>query len=143
MRELSTAGYQDVEIARHLKDEGFHGARSPHLDAQAVGKIRRQLGQASVTAQYRRQAQVDGQWTVSGLARHLGVTYDWLYRQITRGRFKVERHPVTKQYLIADDPAQLAALRAKVGSDRQGVLHVEPPAEGGGSDAKEPEPAHD
>ena len=96
-----------------------------------------------MTEQYRRQAQVDGQWTVSGLARHLGVTYDWLYRQITRGRLRVERHPLTKQYLIADDPAQIAALRAKVDSEQQRVLHVEPPAEGGASDAAEPEPAHD
>ncbi len=96
-----------------------------------------------MTEQYRRQAQIDGQWTVSGLARHLGVTYDWLYRQITRGRVKVERHPLTKQYLIADDPAQIAALRAKVSSEQLRVLHVEPPAEGGASDAAEPEPAHD
>jgi hypothetical protein len=143
VRELSAAGYQDVEIARQLSDAGFRGARSPGLDAQAVGKIRRKLGQVSLTGQYHRQAQVDGQWTVSGLARHLGVTYDWLYRRIRRGQLRAELHPLTKQYLIADEPAQIAALQADVRAMYPRVIHVGTAVEGGASDAKEPESAHD
>jgi DNA invertase Pin-like site-specific DNA recombinase len=143
VRELSAAGYQDVEIARQLSDAGFRGARSPGLDAQAVGKIRRKLGQVSLTGQYHRQAQVDGQWTVSGLARHLGVTYDWLYRRIRRGQLRADLHPLTKQYLIADDPAQIAALQADVRAIYPRVIHVGTAVEGGASDAKESESAHD
>jgi hypothetical protein len=143
IRELSAAGYQDVEIARQLKEEGFHGARSPHLDAQAVGKIRRKLGQVSLTGQHHRQVQVDGQWTVSGLARHLGVTYDWLYRRIRRGQLKAEFHPLTKQYLIADDPEQIAAVQAKISARDPRGIHVGTAMEGGAPDAQESESAHD
>jgi hypothetical protein len=143
VRELSAAGYQDVEIARQLSEAGFHGARSSRLDAQAVGKIRRKLGQVSLTGQYHRQAQVDGQWTVSGLARHLGVTYAWLYRRIRRGQLKAELHPLTKQYLIADDPEQIAAVQAEIRARRPRALHVGTAVEGGAPNATESESAHD
>jgi hypothetical protein len=143
VREVSAAGSQDVEIARHLKDEGFHGARSSHLDAQVVGRIRRKLGQVSLTGQQHRQAQVDGQWTVSGLARHLGVTYDWLYRRIRRGQLRAELHPLTKQYLIADDAEQIAAIQAEVNARSPRVFHVGTAVEGGVPDATESESADD
>lgn len=143
VRELSAIGYQDVEIARQLKDAGFHGARSAHLDAQAVGKIRRKLGQVSRTGQYHRQAQVDGQWTVSGLARHLGVTYDWLYRRLRRGQLRAKLDPLTKQYLIANDSEQIAAVQAEVGARFPRVLHVGTAVQGGAPNATESESAHD
>ena len=73
VRDLSAAGYQDEEIARRLTAEGFHAARSDTVDARVVGKIRRKRGQRTLTDQFRRQPQIDGQWTVYGLSRHLGV----------------------------------------------------------------------
>ncbi len=140
VRALSAAGYQDEEIARRLSAEGFHAARSDALDARVVGKIRRKLGQRSLTDQFRRQPQIDGQWTVYGLARHLGVDRDWLYRRIYAGRLPVERHPATGHYLIADDATLIARLRAELAVEKQRVIHVEPNEEGGPPDAKEPEP---
>ncbi len=115
--ELSVAGYQDREIARQLSAEGFHPARGHSLDAAIVGKIRRQLGQPSLTEQYRTQAQIDGQWTVYGLSRHLGVVRDWLYRRIYAGTVPVTRHPLTRHYLIPNDASLLARLRAEAQHD--------------------------
>lgn len=117
--ELSGAGYQDREIARRLTAEGLHAARSAAMNARAVGKIRRQLGQASLTEQFRRQAKIGGCWTVWGLARALGVERDWLYRRISRQQLPATRHPTTGHYLIADDPALLARLRDELADQRQ------------------------
>jgi DNA invertase Pin-like site-specific DNA recombinase len=111
--ELSRAGYPDQEIARQLAGEGFHAARSDTLTKTVVGKIRRKLGHGSLTDRFRHQAQIDGQWTVYGLARELAVERDWLYRRIYRGTLPAERHPTTGHYLIADDPDLLAHLRAE------------------------------
>ncbi len=70
-----------------------------------------------------------------GLARHLGVDRDWLYRRIDAGRIPTERHPMTGHYLIADDPALLAALEAEAAARRSRVIHVEAAEEGGQTDA--------
>ncbi|HEU5424648.1 MAG TPA: recombinase family protein [Nitrolancea sp.] len=114
VRDLSAAGHQDRAIARRLTAEGFHAARSEGVDAEVVGKIRRGLGQPSLTEQCRRAAKIDGQWTVYGLARELGVDRDWLYRRLYRGTLAASRHPTTGHYLIPDDPQLLARLRAAV-----------------------------
>ncbi|GAC1561311.1 MAG: recombinase family protein [Herpetosiphon sp.] len=143
VRDLSAEGYQDAEIARRLNADGFHAARSDQLDARVVGKIRRKLGQRSLTDQFRRQAQVDGCWTVYGLSQHLGVARDWLYQRIATGRLPVTRHPHTGNYLIADDATLLAALQAEVIFEKQRVIHVGTTKEGGPPDATEPEPPYD
>ena len=119
VRDLSAAGYQDREIARRLTAEGFHGPRSPTVPPGMVAELRRQLGTPSLTAQYRCQAQIDGQWTVWGLAQHLGVDRDWLYRRIYKGTLATTRHPMTQHHLIPDDPALLAALTAAVAAGRR------------------------
>ncbi len=128
VRDLSAAGYQDREIARRLTAEGFHGPRSPTVPPGMVAELRRQLGTPSLTAQYRCQAQIDGQWTVWGLAQHLGVDRDWLYRRIYKGTLATTRHPMTQHHLIADDPALLAALTAAVAACRRAPAS---PAPGG------------
>lgn len=111
--ELSRAGYPDQEIARQLTEEGFHAARSDTLTKTVVGKIRRKLGQSSLTDHFRHQAQIDGQWTVYGLARELAVERDWLYRRIYRGTLPAVRHATAGHYLIPNDPELLAQLRAE------------------------------
>lgn len=118
VEELSGAGYQDREIARRLTGEGLHAARSATMNARVVGQIRRHLGQASLTEQFRRQAKIEGCWTVWGLARALGVDRDWLYRRIYHQKIFATRHPTTGHYLIADDPALLARLRNELADQR-------------------------
>jgi hypothetical protein len=58
-----------------------------------------------------RQEQVDGQWTVWGLSRALGVDRDWLYARIQAGTLPATKHPLVGHYLIPDDPAALDRLR--------------------------------
>lgn len=117
---LAAEGYQDPEIARRLAAEGFRSARRPAgVPTQLVAKVRRAHGRASLTEQFRHQDQLDGKWTVWGLARALGIDRNWLYRRIDRGTLVAERHPVTGHYLIPDDPALLAMLRTEVAARRR------------------------
>jgi hypothetical protein len=57
---------------------------------------------------------VDGQWTVTGLARAVGVPRHWVYRRIRQGVLPTVRHPATGYLLIPDNPVLLATLRAEV-----------------------------
>jgi DNA invertase Pin-like site-specific DNA recombinase len=143
LRALSSEGYDDGVIAERLAEEGFRGARSEHLSADTVGKLRRQHKIISLRTTYRQQAQIDGQWTVAGLLRELGVNRGRLYELIERGVVPATQHPESGHYLIPDDPEVLALLKAKVAARVPRVKHVDSQAEGGPSDAEESEPAHD
>jgi hypothetical protein len=112
---LAAEGVPDGEIARRLTAEGFRSARHPtRVPARLVGQVRRRHGQTSLLIQLRGQDQVDGQWTVAGLARALGVARHWVYRRIRQGGLPTARHPATGYHLIPDDPVLLATLRAEV-----------------------------
>jgi hypothetical protein len=113
IRALSAEGASDADIAERLSREGFRSARSPTISAKAVERIRRLLGQGALRHQFRTQDQIDGHWTVGGLARYLAVSSEWLRRQITSGAVPAVRHAQTHCYLIADDPTMLERLRAR------------------------------
>ena len=112
--ELSAEGHQDVPIAEKLTAEGFRSARGLGISKALVLKTRRRYGQASLTEQFRSQSKIGGEWTVLGFARLLGVDRNWLYRRLERGELIVRRHPITQHYLIPDDPALVARLRAQL-----------------------------
>jgi DNA invertase Pin-like site-specific DNA recombinase len=116
--ELGAEGYPDGAIAERLTAEGFRSARHRYVPKQLVEKVRRDHGQVSLTEQFRRQAKIDGRWTVSGLARELNVSADWLRQRIAAGTVPAGRHPLTGRYLIDDDPAGLDRLRALVATRR-------------------------
>ncbi len=115
---LRREGHTEKEIARRLTEEGFRSARLHRVPKTEVGRICRAHGLISVTEQFRGQVMIDGQWTVWGLSRHLGVQRNWLYKRIRAGRVMVTRHPVTGHYLIPNDPTIVAALQAEVPSKR-------------------------
>lgn len=117
--ELCADGYQDGAIARQLTTEGFRSAHHDHVPTTLVTRLRRQHGFPSLTTQFRQQAHIDGQWTVWGLARALHVDRDWLYARIKDGTLPATRHPVSGHYLIPDDPAVLAQLKALLPTGRQ------------------------
>ena len=110
---LGAEGYRDRVIAQRLTAEGFRSARSAGVPVSLVGAIRRTRGQVSLTAQFRSEAKLDGQWTVWGLAQELAVHRNWLYTRIRNGTLSATRHPATGHYLIPDDPDLLARLRAQ------------------------------
>jgi hypothetical protein len=111
---LSAAGLQDREIARHLAAEGFHSAHHAPLPLSLVRAIRTGQGQGSLTHQFRGQRQVEGRWTVSGLAECLGVSRHWLYAQIQTGKLLAQRHALTGRYFIEDDPTLLQQRRERI-----------------------------
>lgn len=117
---LAAEGYQDAAIAERLTADGLRTARCPTgVPKTTVGKLRRRLGSASVTQHLRHQAMWQGQWTVWGLARELGVDRDWLYRRMAKGALPASRHPASGHYLIPDDPHLLARLRRDVAQGRR------------------------
>jgi len=114
IRTLAAEGWTDTEIARRLQAEGFRSAR--HVDGvpiATVGRLRRRQGQRSLTDRIRDQTQVDGQWTVRGLAHQLGVSRAWVYRLIRCGVVPTSVDPTTGHRLIPTNPALLSTLRAK------------------------------
>jgi hypothetical protein len=112
LQELSAEGHQDEAIAQRLTQEGFRSARRDTVVRGTVETIRRISGHVSLTHQFHTQAKIGDCWTVAGLAKELGVSSDWLRKQIERGRLPATLHPLTRRYLIADDPAVLSRLRA-------------------------------
>jgi hypothetical protein len=118
LAELSAAGYDDQAIARRLTQEGLRGARRDRLTADMVGKLRRDQGLLALRTHFRRQAQIDGQWTTAGLAARLGIPRKWLNARIASGSLPAYRHPITGNYLIPDDPDLFAHLVASVAEQR-------------------------
>jgi DNA invertase Pin-like site-specific DNA recombinase len=112
--ELSTQGYQDAVIAQRLTEEGFRSARRLVISPKTVEKIRRTHGQKALTGVFNAADQIEGCWTVGGLARHLGMSSDWVRNRIVRGQVPARHHPLTGRYLIADDPAILELLKREV-----------------------------
>jgi DNA invertase Pin-like site-specific DNA recombinase len=111
---LSAEGHQDAVIAERLTAEGFRSARRNEVPRQFVEQVRRAHGVVSLTEQFRRRDQIDGAWTVGGLARASGVSGDWLRKQIAKGTITAERHAATGRYLIANDPELLERLGARL-----------------------------
>jgi DNA invertase Pin-like site-specific DNA recombinase len=112
--ELSAQGYHDAVIAQRLTDEGFRSARRLEVVPKTVEKIRRAQGQKALLGVFTASDQIEGCWTVGGLARHLGVSSEWVRNRITRGQVPARHHPLTGRYLIADDPAVLEPLKREV-----------------------------
>ncbi len=112
--ELSAEGHPDQDIARRLTAEGFRAARRPDIHVQLIEKVRRAHGQLARREQFRQQAQVDGAWTVAGLARELQVSSTWLRKRIANGSVPAVRDPMTRWYLIPDVPELIEQLKVQV-----------------------------
>jgi DNA invertase Pin-like site-specific DNA recombinase len=121
---LSAQGYGDAEIAARLTAQGFRSARRRQgVGPTTVGKIRRTAVGLSVTHQFRSRDQIDGHWTVHGLARQLAVPREWLYERIRNGTLPAVRHPLTQHYLIVDDEALVGRLAAEHAAQRPRAPH--------------------
>jgi hypothetical protein len=111
---LSAAGYPDPAIAQQLTAEGFRSARCPQVPVELVYKVRHAHGQTARTEQFRRQAKIEGCWTVGGLARELQVSSNWLRKQIQTGAVPAIRDAPTGRYLIADEEPVIAELKTRI-----------------------------
>ena len=111
-------GLSDDEIAEALTQAGFHSARTDHVSASKVFKIRLQHRWLRPYDAHRQVAQLDNCWTTKGLAAHLGVSVHAILRQIYRQVIPPEhthRHPESGVYLIDDYPELLPTLKQALG----------------------------
>jgi hypothetical protein len=121
-QQLWMAGYTDTQIAATLSQEGFRSARRDRVLPRTVLKIRNQHHWVSRYHQHRLANKIDGMWTIHGLSHHLGVEREWFYQRIRSGSLRepdVIRKPPYGNYLIRDDAALLARLRADVQQRRR------------------------
>ena len=117
---LSREGHPDRAIAERLAAQGVQSARQLPVSTGLVGKIRRAHQIVGVHQQFHAHEQVDGSWTIRGLARALRVRNRWLYDRIAKGTLPARRHPATGHYLIPKDPQVLASLQAERDALRHG-----------------------
>ncbi|MCC7360344.1 MAG: recombinase family protein [Anaerolineales bacterium] len=125
-------GQTDEQIAAQLSREGFHSARSLQVTTKSVMKIRLAHQWYLPFERLRGATQVDGCWTIPGLAKRLGVTDGTIHRFITtKGVIPpeyVEREPQTGRYLIRHDDELIDQLQQRVLQQkrRNGMLKPSP-----------------
>ena len=111
---LTAEGHTDAKIARTLTEEGFRAARSREgIPKNFVRDVRRERGISSLFETLKGCEKLEGDWTVLGLARELGVDQNRIYRLIHKGALAAERHPKTGRHLVADDPELISGLRRR------------------------------
>lgn len=105
-------GMDDAAIAAELTTIGYHSARSDHVSAASVGRLRLAHRWQRVSA--RDYLSMEGHLSVQELADLLGVTRSWLYGRIRRGTIPAEfitRHPEYDRLFVRNDPNLLVSLR--------------------------------
>jgi DNA invertase Pin-like site-specific DNA recombinase len=135
VQELWQQGYNDVQIAERVSEEGYHSARSVAVTARNVMKIRLQRKWYRPYERLRGADEVEGYWTVNGLAKRLAVSEHTIYRLIS-GKIipaeVIERAPESGLYLFHQDEALLVRLQEHIARKQQrtvqqkaGAPHVE------------------
>lgn len=114
VQALWQAGFNDVQSAAELTEQGFRSARSSTLLPLTVQKIRHEYRWLSVLKRSCNALEVDGRFTVQGLAARLGVERTWVAKRIYNGVIDAKyviRHPQGNVYLIENDEAMIEQLR--------------------------------
>lgn len=117
IHELWQQGYTDAQMAQQLTGEGFHSARSAHVTADSVMKIRLARQWYLPFEQLRRQGKVDDYVTARTLAKQLDVNYHTIYRYIYKQVIPAEyvRHDAqTGIYLIRNDAQLIEQLQQRL-----------------------------
>jgi len=107
---LEAQGNSDEEIARTLTKDGYRSSQTDHLLPSTVRTIRHRHGRLQ---RYHgpRPRRFDGFLTIPQAAEALGVTPNWLYNHIRRGRIDIQRDETTRMYLLPDRPETVENLR--------------------------------
>ena len=85
-------GLSDAQMSEALTQEGFHSARTDHISASKVFKLRLQQRWLQPYEAHRQALQIGECWTTRGLAAKLGVSVRAILRQI----YKQVIHPNTR-----------------------------------------------
>ncbi len=110
IRERSTAGIQDEEIAQELTDLGY---RSPMglvvLPSTVKGiRLKQRLFHKRSQSHPRR---IEGMLTISQIAMALDIDPHWIYDRIHNGTIQVDKDPKTRLFLFPDSPTTLEMFR--------------------------------
>jgi DNA invertase Pin-like site-specific DNA recombinase len=111
-------GLSDEQMAEVLTKAGFHSARTDHISASKVFKIRLQHRWLQPYEGYRQALQIGDCWTTRGLAAKLGVSVRAILRQIYKQAIPPEhmhRHADSGVYLIDDYSELLPTLQQALG----------------------------
>lgn len=127
IQELWQLGYNDEQMAQTLTLEGFHSARSPHVTADSVMKIRLARNWHLLFDRLRGMDEMGEYLTINGLAKRIGVNescaYRFVYARVIPPDF-VMREPKGGIYLIRNDETLIEQLRQRVEKNkrRNGML---------------------
>jgi DNA invertase Pin-like site-specific DNA recombinase len=129
LHELWQQGYNNDQIAEQLTREGYHSARSDHVTANSVMKIRLAHKWYLPFEQFRNAEVVGENFTVNGLAKRLEVNESTIYRFIYRKIIPADAIRQEAQsgiYLIHNDEALIERLleRIAVQKRRNGMLNA-------------------
>ena len=128
IHKLWQQDYNDEQMAKRLTTAGFHSARSAHVTAKCVMKIRLARQWYLPSAQMHGVEEVDGFLTARGLAKRLSVNgstiYRFIYNQVIPPAY-VTRDPQAGVYLICNDEQLLTRLQQRVDENKQGYGMVE------------------
>jgi len=127
IQELWQGGYNDEQMAETLTLEGFHSARSAHVTADSVMKIRLAKQWYMAFARLRNAEMIDAYLTINGLTKRIGANESTAYRFIYRKIIPpdcVIHEPQSDIYLIRNDEALIEQLRQRVEKNkhRNGML---------------------
>jgi DNA invertase Pin-like site-specific DNA recombinase len=110
---MTEQGYSDKEIAEQLTDAGHRSPRADKVLESTVRNVRLKKGILRVAHQSHPR-RVDGFFTITQMAKKLGVSRWWITDRINNGTIKVEKYENAKCYLFPDTPEMLAMLKSLV-----------------------------
>lgn len=120
IRQLAEQGHRDAAIADCLDREGFYPCRGPSFTPQIILKLRCRYGIHLGLGRLRRGELPVG-YTITAMARLLGVDPGWIYRGLRCGCIHMKRDPLFGCYLF---PRTQAAVRQMKQLRRGTIRHV-------------------
>jgi DNA invertase Pin-like site-specific DNA recombinase len=99
IEQLATEGLRDSAIAESLNRQGYFPCRGPAFTPGIVLKLRCRYGIHLGLGRLRRGELPRG-YTITAMARLLGVDPAWIYRRLHEGRVRVARDPRFGCYLF-------------------------------------------
>jgi hypothetical protein len=111
--KMAEQGHSDKEIAEQLTDAGHRSPRADKVLESTVRNVRLKKGILRVAHQSHPR-RVDGFFTITQMAKKLGVSRWWITDRINNGTIKVEKDEKAKCYLFPDTPEMLATLKSLV-----------------------------
>ncbi|MBF0300975.1 MAG: hypothetical protein HQK51_19865 [Oligoflexia bacterium] len=110
-KKLMKKGHADKEIADILNSKNVRTCRlQSAYSAQNVGALRRRYGLVSPLHQVR-LGKLKGFKSIHDIAPKIPIDQSWIYRKISNGTIKINKHPVYQCYLFPTYQHPLQKIR--------------------------------